>query len=159
MYHIHHLVTCDEGECDFKWCYSRWRLLEPSELLHAGSGMILMFLSHFFLQFFPCNTNHHPPPPVIPIGVFNLRRLFKMAGIYRLILSFSSHNSQVHTQEQQRWRTEFIRICQPAVTADGTEKEAKTTQKKPSAEDFSCFFFFSCLKMEEVYSLNSLLID
>lgn len=42
------------------------------------------------------------PPPVIPIRVFQLRRLFEMAGIYRPILSFSSPNSQVHTQEQQR---------------------------------------------------------
>lgn len=62
MYHFHHLVTCDERECDFKWCYSRWRLLEPSELLHAGSGMILMFLSHFFSNPSLATRIVNPPP-------------------------------------------------------------------------------------------------
>lgn len=70
------------------------------------------------------------------------------------IFSFSSHNSQVHMEEQQWWRTEFIRMCRPAVTADGTMKEAKN--KNHQQKIFLCIFF--CLKMEEVNSLNSLLI-
>lgn len=60
MYQSHHLVTCDERECDFEWRYSRLETFGVvTRRFWEDSDDSKPF---FFLQSFPCNANNQPPP-------------------------------------------------------------------------------------------------
>lgn len=133
-----YFVTCDKREWDFndatrfgdfsslQSCYTRvlgweWHLLPI--LLNSFPFTTIIIKAHsklFQSKYLKCVD------------------CSKMTVIHWQMLTFSSHNSQVHTEEQQWWRTEFIRMCRPAVTADGTMKEAKN--KNHQQKIFLCIF-------------------
>lgn len=140
MYHSHHLVTCDERECDSEWRYSRWRLFGAFGVVTRRFWDDSDVPKPFFLHSFPCNANNHPQ--WFQSEYLNCVDCWKWQEFIDPFLVSPPITARcIRRSSSDEGQSLLAYASLPGLWMERRKRLKTNKQKKPSAEDFSCFFF------------------